>query len=119
VIHSLVKKPQAFRYSQIRNDLLPALDYKSIWTYIDQHMEPRAACKFMVGLLYLAATENCEKALARVVLEKINDGIPLSLTALQAQFKVIPKLQSDVSIEQHPLHYYNQYIPHYQEGCYV
>ena len=33
VVHSLVKKPQAFRYSQLRDDLLPSDDYQRIWQY--------------------------------------------------------------------------------------
>lgn len=38
VIHSLVKKPQAFRYSQIQQELLPTPIYQAIWKYIDSTM---------------------------------------------------------------------------------
>jgi hypothetical protein len=119
VIHSLVKKPQAFRYSQIRNDLLPGLGYKVIWAYVDSHMEPRAACKFMVGLLYLAATQNCEKALTQTVLENIDDGVSLSLSTLQARFQTVPTAESAIAVEQHPLQHYNRFIPQYQEVSHV
>jgi len=71
VIHSLVKKPQAFRYSQIRDDLLPNDSYRIIWQHVNTAMEAKAACRFIVGLLYLAATHDCEEALADTVLTKI------------------------------------------------
>jgi hypothetical protein len=121
VIHSLVKKPQAFRYSQIRDDLLPGLHYKNIWAHIDKVMDPRAACKFMVGLLYLAATENCETALAKMVIDKIHSGNALSLVALQAQFKKATTIQSPpvITVEQHALVHYDLLIPKHEEMNHV
>jgi len=74
VIHSLVKKPQVFRYSQIRDDLLPTPSYEAIWAHLDTTLQPRQACKFIVGLLHLAATEDCEKELAQTVLDMIDKG---------------------------------------------
>jgi hypothetical protein len=58
VIASLERKPQAFRYSQLRDDLLPNEVYKSVWRLLDGQMEPRKACKTMVGILALAARDN-------------------------------------------------------------
>ena len=48
VIRSLVTKPQAFRYSQIRDDLLPNNIYRQLWQKADQHFAAREACKWMV-----------------------------------------------------------------------
>ena len=84
-------------------------------------MHPRTACKFIVGLLYLAATEACESALAQMVIDKIHAGDALSLVALQAQFKkntTTPSLPV-VIVEQHSLIHYDQLIPKYQEVSYV
>lgn len=111
VIHSLIKKPQAFRYSQLRQALLPTEDYKAIWTYVDAHMEPRKACKFIVGLLHLAATAECEAALAATVLHHIQHEEPLSLIALQARFKTKELPPPTVMVEQHTLSAYDQLIP--------
>lgn len=119
VIHSLIKKPQAFRYSQIRDELLPNLGYKVIWGYVDNKMNPREACKFMVGLLHLAATEDCELVLAQTVLEMIDHEEALSLTKLQAKFKHPSPLPPDIKIDQHLLRHYNQLIPQYLEVAYV
>ena len=67
VIDSLVRKPQAFRYSQIRDDLLPTEEYKRIWAYVDEHLPGKTACKFIVGLLYLAAKTNKEEIISNEV----------------------------------------------------
>jgi len=117
VIHSLIKKPQAFRYSQLRDDLLPTPSYRRIWTYVNNTMEAKAACKFMVGLLHLAATEHCEIAVAETVLKRIDGKKPLSLSQLQTTFKQPVSSAPEVGIEQHTLEHYNQLIP--QEVCYV
>jgi len=87
VIHSLVKKPQAFRYSQLREDLLPSSVYRQIWETVNEDMDAKLACKFIVGLLHLAATENCEQALGEVVLHCIAQKKLLRLCDFQDQFK--------------------------------
>lgn len=43
VIHSLAKNPQAFRYSQLRDDLLPDSNYHAIWQTVDGTMPPTEA----------------------------------------------------------------------------
>lgn len=113
VIYSLIKKPQAFRYSQLRDDLLPDANYRSIWRAIDKTMPPQEACKFIVGLLYLAATCDCETALGEEVVATLNRGNKLSLNNFQKQFcKEAHSSYHVVRIEQHPLEKYNQFIPH-------
>ncbi len=63
LIGSLERKPQAFRYSQLRDDLLPCDTYRAIWKWLDAQMEAKAACKMMVGILSLACREECEDRL--------------------------------------------------------
>ncbi len=120
VIHSLIKKPQAFRTSQMRDDLLPNEDYRFIWQYVNKEMAPKQACKFIVGLLYLAATEDCEKKLADVVRYKIEHSDKLSLEGLQATFRRQPMASPPTfKVKQHALKHYNQLIPCYQEVRYA
>jgi hypothetical protein len=122
VIHSLSKKPQAFRYSQLRDDLLPSSTYRSIWLAVDKVMPPTEACKFIVGLLQLAALHDCENSLGEAVLAALNEGKPLSLVSLQKQFCKEPgKLSRDVQITHVSLENYNQCIPQQSEGvaCYA
>ncbi len=112
VIHSLAKKPQAFRYSRLRDDLLPDANYRFIWSSIDSRMPGKDACKFMVGLLHMAALYNCEKPLGEAVLLALNEDKPLSLSSLQKQFCKNPHNQlEDVQIIHPELENYNQLIP--------
>ena len=108
VIHSLVKKPQAFRYSRLRDDLLPNEDYRKIWHYVDSHMGAKSACRFIVGLLHLAATQNCEAALADAVLTKMTRQQTLTLSALQAQFGHVQHTTvPTIEVNQHALQTYD------------
>jgi len=119
VIHSLIKKPQAFRYSQIRDDLLPSHHYKIIWQYINRSMEAKAACRLMVGLLYLAATQNCERALSEAVLSKIESADKISLCELEMMFNPSQTVVPVLSVQQHTLHQYNDLIISTEEVCHV
>jgi hypothetical protein len=68
VIDSLVRKPQAFRYSQLRDDLLSSPNYQHIWHYVDETLPCHKACRYIVRPLQLAATQQCGSALGRYVL---------------------------------------------------
>lgn len=110
VIDSLVSKPRAFRYSQLRDHLLPSPDYQRIWQYVDEHLAGHEACRYIVRLLYLAATEDCEAALGRYVLLHIARGELPSERQCQRRFgqdnRVIPLIPS----RQHALADYDQLL---------
>ncbi len=110
VIGSLVKKPQAFRYSRLRDDLLPTPEYKWIWKHVDETMSAKAACQFMVGLLYLAHCEECESQLAQRVLSLIDKKVTLSLSSLQIKFKAPLIRPPQIEVTQHDLGDYNALI---------
>lgn len=112
VIDSLVRKPQAFRYSQLRDDLLPNQAYQQIWEYVDKNMPRRAACKFIVGLLHLAAKKECEEALSDEVLSLIAAGKPLVLRQLQIKHSYQQEVAAlpNIDVEQHVLAGYNLLI---------
>lgn len=63
IIHSLSAKPQAFRFSQFRDELLPTETYRKLWRYCDQQLQPRDACKWIVGVLRIAMDHDCEERL--------------------------------------------------------
>lgn len=86
VIASLERKPQAFRYSQLRDDLLPNDVYKAMWNWIDMEMEPHKACKTMVGILALADRADCEQQLGDYLKEMMARQIVPSLLDLQHKF---------------------------------
>ncbi|MCW8961740.1 MAG: IS21 family transposase [Ignavibacteriaceae bacterium] len=111
LIDSLIKKPRAFRHSQIRDDLLPNSLYQVIWKYVDENMLDAIACKFIVGLLHIAAKENCEQALAEHVLQKIDASEPLKLNEIQDHFSSRKRCEIQLIVLQHTLEYYNILIP--------
>jgi len=111
VIHSLVKKPQAFRYSRLRDDLLPNAAYQQIWQHVNQHLSAKAACKFIVGLLHLAATYECEGVLANTVLDAIAQGKSLSLPRLKQRYCQDDTSLPDVRVQQHDLSSYDRLLP--------
>lgn len=109
LIGTLVRKPQAFRHSQLRDDLLPNARYRRIWAEIDRRLEPRAACKRMVGILALAARADCEQALGAQVLHQLEAGTVPTLLELERQFDPRPAERGEVFVPggyQHPLALY-------------
>ena len=118
IIDSLVKKPQAFRFSRLRDDLLPNDTYRHIWSSIDKRMSGKAACKFMVVLLHLAAHHDCEQALGEHVLSAIERNTPLSLVALQRRYGAPPSSVPNIEVRQHVLGAYNDLLGAHQEVCY-
>ena len=110
VIDSLIHKPQAFRFSRLRDDLLPNEDYRQIWRHVDQQLEPHKACRYIVRLLHLAATEQCQDALGRYVLKQIANGrLPSELQCRRrftGEATVIPL----ISGKQHDLDSYDQLL---------
>ena len=120
VIGQLVRKPQAFRYSQIRDDLLPNATYRQIWAYLDHQLEARAACKRIVGILALAAEAECEEALGHYLLRQFEAKQIPSVAALRQRFhRDTTQTPSPLSaqslpvnhVQQHPLSHYNALMP--------
>lgn len=115
LIAQLARKPQAFRYSQLRDDILPNIIYQQIWAYIDQHKEARAACKLMVGILSLAARAECEQPLGAYLQGQIDAEKLPSLHQLEQRFD--PSVRSglpdhvDNDCTQHALAQYDALIP--------
>lgn len=112
VIDSLVKKPMAFFGSQIRDSLLPNDLYRQIWQDISGRLSVRDASHLMVGLLYIAAKADCEKALGEMVTEALLVDIVPSLTDLRKCFGVAQTSSCPVvDVTQHTLESYNHLIP--------
>lgn len=119
LVHSLVKKPGAFRGSILRDDLLPNNTYRKIWEHVDTTMPAKESGKFMVNLLHLAATENCENELGKVVMEKILQEKSLRISQLQDQFQTRATPQPEIEVLQHQLRDYDYLIPSKQEVAHV
>ena len=107
VIGSLERKPQAFRYSQLRDDLLPDELYKSVWAWLDREMQPRKACKTMVGILALAHRANCERQLGDYLQKMMIRQVIPNLYKLQQKFEQREQSIPHVKIEQPPAKSYD------------
>lgn len=107
VIHSLVKKPNAFRGSMLRDDLIPAGDFTLLWQKLTQDGISDADCRYMVSLLVLADNKDCEGVLGRYVLNHVERGRQPTLKQCREHIGedsvVVPLFAS----QQHPLDDYD------------
>jgi len=107
IIRSLTGKPQAFRYSQLRDDILPDDNYRQLWQYVDKSLETREACKWMVTVLWLAYEYDSEQTLGEELLAEARAGKFASIKTIQDRFfqpsRQIPELQG----KQHNLQSYD------------
>ena len=111
VIDALVKKPLAFRNSQLRDDLLPDDNYKAIWKYVDEHLLADKASYYMVKLLHLAKQSGCELQLGRFVATSITQRQLPAIRECEKQFLVIEPNIPKMTIKQHSLSSYSSMIP--------
>jgi len=86
IIHSLAKKPNAFRNSLLRDDLIPEGDFTLIWQQLTQHGLSESDCRYMVDLLVLADNYDCEQALGRYLLTALEAGNKLSIKQCRELF---------------------------------
>jgi hypothetical protein len=113
IIESLVKKPGAFRGAKLRDAILPNEAYVRIWEHMSATMNITDASRFIVGILHLAANYDCENDLALEIIELIEKKQPLKLSALQNKFSKSKSSLPAISISQHTLDMYNEFIPNY------
>ena len=121
LIDALARKPQAFRYSQLREDLLPNATYRAIWQHLDSHLEARAACKRIVGILALAARAECEQAMGAYLIAQIAAGDIPSLHALEQRFEPAGNAGAILDLDalqgtQHPLSLYDSLLPSHSQS---
>lgn len=86
IIHSLAKKPNAFRNSLLRDDLIPVGDFTLIWQQLTHNGLSDPDCRYMVDLLVLADNYDCEHALGRIVLSALEAGNKLSIKQCRELF---------------------------------
>ena len=110
VIRSLASKPQAFRYSQLREDLLPDDNYRQLWHYADQQLEAREACKWIVTVLRLAYEYDDEQALGMDLLASAKAGQFASITELQARYLTSSQPALKPTSPQHELVSYDELL---------
>nr|WP_330216756.1 IS21 family transposase [Chrysiogenes arsenatis] len=108
VINSLAAKPQAFRFSVLRDDLLPNDDYKELWAIVDQQLQSREACKWIVGVLKIASTHTTPDLFGKTLLGQGRNQTLPSLQQLHSQY--LPTETQQMEVSQHSLDSYDQFI---------
>jgi transposase InsO family protein len=109
IIHSLAAKPQAFRFSQFRDDILPDAQYRQLWSLADAQFSPQQACKWMVAVLRFAYDYDCQNVLAiQLLTEADKSGLP-DLKSLQARY-VTHTASADIAVRQHTVDDYDQLL---------
>ncbi|HAX10283.1 MAG TPA: IS21 family transposase [Marinobacter hydrocarbonoclasticus] len=110
VIRSLAAKPQALRYSQLRDDLFPDDNYRQLWQLADQRLEAREACKWIVTALRLAFQYDDEHALGQDLLIEAKAGRFASITEIQSRYLSGNPDIKQTSSNQHALVSYDQLL---------
>lgn len=86
VIHSLRRKPQALLNLVYRDGLFPRPAYRRAWEALLAALDPRLACRTMVGLLCLAHDRACEAELAGALDTLLDAGQVPDLASLRQHF---------------------------------
>jgi len=116
VIHSLASKPQAFRFCQYQDELFPDDNYRKLWRIVEQQMTPQEACKWIVGVLRIAANASDEKqkqheqALGESLIKQAqSDQLP-SLKKIQSHYLQNQQNEVTLSTTQHDIAVYDQLL---------
>lgn len=110
LIHALASKPQAFRYSQLREDILPNDNYRQLWLHVDEAMAPHDACKWMVTVLWLACEYEAEQELGEALLSDAKNGQFDSIKTIQDRFYQPAQPTPDLQTRQHDLKSYDNLL---------
>ncbi len=110
IIRSLAGKPQAFRYSQLREDILPDDNYRALWQCADKALESREACKWMVTVLWLAYEYDSEQSLGEELLAEARCGQFASIKTIQDRFFCPTISAPELHGKQHNLQSYDQLL---------
>ncbi|XP_014680240.1 PREDICTED: uncharacterized protein y4jA/y4nE/y4sE-like, partial [Priapulus caudatus] len=109
VIHSLAAKPQAFRFSNFRDELFPDDHYRQLWQIVDQKLPAKDACKWMVAVLRIAADHQCERELGQTLFQQAQANKLPTLKMLQAQY-LHKKDQPELRTKQHDIAGYDELL---------
>ena len=118
IIHSLAKKPRAFRACKYKDQIFPNNDYRKIWSYLDETESSDVACKKITRILKLSHDYNCLDKLAVICLEKISRSESINIEELEGIYNTSnPKMPLKVS-SQHTLKSYDSLIVN-SGGCHA
>jgi hypothetical protein len=107
IIHSLAKKPNAFKCCQLRDAIIPQGDLSILWQRLTKDYVSDRDCRCMVDLLLLVHNYDCEYALGRYALRAYEVGSPVSVDQCR-DFSGTAKIDVPVIIaQQHSINSYD------------
>lgn len=110
VIHSLVRKPQAFRNYTYKEEMFPTFAFRQAWELLDQALDERQACKEYVKILYEAAQPDCENKVNDYLEKCLCSGhLPTSGEVMEL-FKRMPRCSLQQKKIQPNLHDYEELL---------
>ena len=109
IIHSLAAKPQAFRFSQFRDEILPNTRYRQLWRQAQQQFAPQEACKWIVAVLRVAYDYDCEGTLAAELMSQAERGALPDLKSVQARY-LQHRTPPPIPVRQHRVADYDQLL---------
>ena len=109
IIHSLAAKPQAFRFSQFRDDILPNAQYRQLWQQVEQQFSSQDACKWMVTVLRFAYDYDCEGTLVAELMRQAEQGALPDLKSVQTKY-LRHRTPPPIPVRQHPVADYDQLL---------
>jgi hypothetical protein len=107
LIHALAKKRNAFKASQLRDDLIPKGDFWQLWQALTRDGVTDADCHYMVDLLVIAANYDCEAALGRFVLSAFAAGKAVTIDECRRVFRPDPLFIPMINSQQHSVSSYD------------
>jgi len=107
LIHSLIRKPAAFRKCQYRNELLPSDTYRKIWFHLDRTENIKVAPKIMLRLLKLAADYDCETDLGVYITKLIANKSSIIIEDIENRFNTSNPRLPQVNSKQHDINEYS------------
>jgi len=99
VIHALRRKPMALLNLVYRDQLFPREAYRRTFDALLEHLEERAACRLMVGLLALAHERACEAELAVCLADDLEAKRLPDIDQLQSRFAPDPQSIPEVHVQ--------------------
>lgn len=107
VVHSLIKKPAAFRNCQYRDDIFPNDNYRQIWLHLEQTENRAVAPKIMLRLLKLAADHDCENNLGFYVTNLIAHKSSFAIEVIESKFNTTNPQLPLIDSKQHDISGYD------------
>lgn len=107
IIHSLATKPNAFKCSKLRDDIIPKGDFTLLWQKLTREYVSDHDSRYMVDLLLLAHNYDCEHALGRYVLSAFESGSPVTIDQCRAFFGTQKIDVPNIVAQQHMINSYD------------